>query len=435
MNIHRKATFLYVAIFSFCVMTFSCSNVFSETIQPGANAEWNRAEIIIMQPPSIADFWISIFPKGNGYDTPFDYPAARNELLNYIDKLNHNDIEVYTVENVLLDGTLDKDGNTIIGEKLNKLREFAKTFLDIKLKNVDAADVKEIVLYKNKAIASLSPDVLVKLILQNPVLTVTKDTKSISGFYCDYALEPLIDLFYTRDQVATTAKGIVVCKFAKGEVANEVKVVKFVLDKLGIEPIYEIQGGGSLEGGDLFMADGLAFIGEGLRTNAEGIIQLMDNDVLGVEKVVVVKDHLLEPAQMHLDTYFNIMAPNLAVMSVERMLEKDGGVCDSFASTVDVYELVNGAYVRKEKNRDFKDYLENELNYKVIPVSVKDQRALATNFLTIAPYRIVGPDGVSQEYKDALKKEGITAEWVDMTNIVRGFGAARCTTQPLVRTK
>jgi len=435
MNTSNKSKILFITTSLLCFFMLLCQTVFAKTLKPSATAEWNTAEVILMQPPSIADFWISIFPKGNGYDTPFDYLGARSELLNYIKVLRHDGIKVYTVENVLLEGTIDQHGKMIPGKKLNQLRTLAKHFLKIKTKDLNTKDQKEIDIYINKTIASLSPQVLVKLILQNPILIIKKDPKSISGFYTEYSLDPLIDLFYLRDQIITTPKGIVVGKFAKAEVSNETEVIKFVLKKLGIKPIYEIQGNGALEGGDFFMANGITFIGEGVRTNAEGIKQLMDHNVIGTKKVIVVKDHLLEPAQMHLDTYFNLIAPKLAVLSVERMLKKDGGVSNTWASTVDVYEFKNGHYVLTAKNKDFKEYLEKVLHYKVIPVSIKDQRALATNFLTIAPYKIVGPEGASQTYKNALKKAGVNATWVDMNNIVKGFGAARCTTQPIKRTK
>jgi len=70
--------------------------------------------------------------------------------------------------------------------------------------------------------------------------------------------------------------------------APETKIIKFVLKKLGITPIYEVKGGGRLEGGDYFSAGEIAFIGQGLRTNAEGVKQLLENRVFGTPLVAVV---------------------------------------------------------------------------------------------------------------------------------------------------
>ena len=383
-----------------------------------------------MQPPSVANFWTSIFPVGTGYATPFSQPQARKELLNYARVLSETGAKIYLVEDVLLEGTVDKNGNPLPGQKLTNLQDFAKEFLEISLEESAKGDAKSLDEYKDKAIRSLHPEALLQLIMQNPTITVRKDKLSITDFYSEYALEPLADLFYTRDQVITTAKGVVFGRFRTESAEKESSVVKFILNKLGVEPIYEITGEGTLEGGDFFMAGDTAFIGEGPRTNAEGVRQLLDNKVLGVDRLVVVQDHLMDPAQMHLDTYFNIAGPGLSVLSVERM---KGDNNNPVAATVDVYEMENGAYVQKENGRDFAEYLEEVLKYKVIPVSIPDQRALATNFLTVAPFKVVVPDGASQEYKDALRKAGVDATWVDMTNIVRGFGAAHCTTQGIYR--
>ena len=220
--------------------------------------------------------------------------------------------------------------------------------------------------------------------MQNPTITVKKDKLSITDYFSDYALEPLADLFYTRDQVITTAKGIVFGQFRTPSADKESSVVKFALAKLGVKPIYQVSGKGTLEGGDFFMAGDTAFVGQGPRTNDEGIRQLMEHKVLGVKRLVVVKDHLIDPAQMHLDTYFNIPGPGLCVLSVERMKGADN---NPKASTVVVYEMQNGKYVKTESGRDFQEYLIKVMKYKVIPVSIPDQRALATNFLAIAPLR------------------------------------------------
>ena len=46
----------------------------------------------------------------------------------------------------------------------------------------------------------------------------------------------------------------------------------------------------SLEGGDFITTGDVDFIGQGLRTNAEAITQLLENKVLCGKKLVVVKE-------------------------------------------------------------------------------------------------------------------------------------------------
>lgn len=45
------------------------------------------------------------------------------------------------------------------------------------------------------------------------------------------------------------------------------------------------------------------------------------------------------------------------------------------------------------------DLLRTTWKFKIIPVSVDDQHAYDINFLTPSKRKIVGVDGVSQEYK------------------------------------
>lgn len=82
---------------------------------------------------------------------------------------------------------------------------------------------------------------------------------------------------------------------------------------------------------------------------------------------------------------------------------------------------------------DFNTYLSDVAKVKVIPVSIEDQALYGINFLTTSRNQITGVDGVSQSYKDALQKEGVSARWIDFTNLKLGFGAAHCTTQVLER--
>jgi arginine deiminase len=42
-------------------------------------------------------------------------------------------------------------------------------------------------------------------------------------------------------------------------------------------------------------------------------------------------------------------------------------------------------------------------------------------------------DGVSQGYKDQLKRAGVDATWIDFRNMTGGYGAAHCVTQVLRR--
>lgn len=93
----------------------------------------------------------------------------------------------------------------------------------------------------------------------------------------------------------------------------------------------------------------------------------------------------------------------------------------------------DGRYGLTVQGTDFVDLLSNTWKFKIIPVSVDDQHAYGINFLTLSKRKIVGVDGVSQEYKQALANAGVTATWIDFTHMKQGYGAAHCTTQVLQR--
>ena len=190
------------------------------------------------------------------------------------------------------------------------------------------------------------------------------------------------------------------------------------------DPSTKLPGEGRLEGGDYFSAGNLAFIGQGLRTNAEGIRQILEHKVFGVPRVAVVKDAWNNQEEMHLDTYFNIISPKLAVLVDLRMDLPGKPAQRGMKSKVDVYELDGGRYKKKISDRDFQQYLEKDLGYKVIPVTRKDQKLYGINFLTVNSNRIMAIEGSSEAYKQALKANRVNATWMDFSALTSGYGAA-----------
>ena len=106
---------------------------------------------------------------------------------------------------------------------------------------------------------------------------------------------------------------------------------------------------------------------------------------------------------------------------------------DAGQSKVDVYELEDDGYKLKAANVEFQKFLEEEMGFKLIPVSRGNQLCYGVNFLTIAPNKILAIDGVSIEYKQTLKDARVDATWMDFHNLTGGYGATHCTTQVLLR--
>jgi arginine deiminase len=404
----------------------------SATVQAGARAEWDPAKMVLMHTPGEEILLGVVHPDAALFEKPFSLEEARRQHLDYIALLEQEGAVVHTVVQTLLAGTIDEDGRTLQGPALNELREFAARFLVYDTARLAPEVRKRQEQYKHEVLAALSPTELVAIILQQPTVHL-HPTNTNTGFSATYKSSPVMNLYFCRDQVITTAKGVVVARMNSPQRFVETEIIKFVLGKLGIEPIYEVTGKGRLEGGDYFSAGDIAFIGQGLRTNAEGVRQLLDNQVFGLPRVAVVKDFWEDQEEMHLDTFFNIINPKLAALVDLRMRLPGREPDPMMVPLVDLYELQDGVYVKTMTDRNFQDFMEQDLGYTLIPASREDQIRYGLNFLTVHSDRILAIDGVSETYKQRLRDHGVDATWMDFGALTSGYGAAHCTTQVLVR--
>ena len=240
-----------------------------------------------------------------------------------------------------------------------------------------------------------------------------------------------MNLYFTRDQSITTPRGHVICQINSTQRSPEADIIELCYKHLGKAPILHITGEGRLEGGDYFPAGNMAIIGCGMRTNDEGIRQLMEADAFGHDTIVVVRDHKFWQMQMHLDTYFNIIDKDLCTLCGSRLYAKPD---DPEYLTCDIYTRPAGTkeYTLAESNRPFVDFI-RENGFQIIPINHQDEMHYANNFLTIAPRHIMAVGGQSEELHSALADAGVTAEWIPLENLIKGYGAAHCMTQVLQR--
>jgi len=128
-----------------------------------------------------------------------------------------------------------------------------------------------------------------------------------------------MNIMYMRDQTITTNQGIIITKMNSEQRILEHKLIKFVYKILDVPILYEVKKPGLLEGGDYIPHENFDFICEGLRTNSDAISQLLDNNLFDKEYVVVVKDKWKNQQQMHLDTFFNILSKDKALLVDNRI--------------------------------------------------------------------------------------------------------------------
>ncbi len=407
--------------------------------QVGCAAEWLKPTDILMHTPQQELFAGVIHPEAALFERAFSIAGAAAEHRAYIALLRQHGARVHTVVETLLAGTVDKRGRPLPGPALDELRACAAEFLTIDAATLSAEEQAEQKAYAQKTLQKLDPHELVQIILQCPTVHLRKSEVANTRYAASYEVAPVMNLYFCRDQQITTAQGVVIGCMNSEQRRIETTIMAFVLRKLGIAPIYQVEGDGRLEGGDFIPAGDTALIGQGLRTNAEGVRQLLAHKVFGVGRVVVVKEPWHNQDQMHLDTYFNLISPKLAVLVEERMDIRDAAgqitkpARPDRRCKVDVYELRGDAYVRTTTDGDFQEFLEKQMGLRLIPVSNDDQLKYGINFLCIGPNRLLGIDGVSAEYKRRLRDAGVNVTWMDFGNLTGGYGAAHCVTQVLHR--
>ena len=385
--------------------------------------------IILMHEPTDELFLGVIHPDAALFSDYFDIELAAKEHEAYRKALEKVGAKVLTVREILLEGTLTKEGRPIEGKELSELRAFASKFLTYNTSKIpEEAKAQE--RYKRMIIDRANPKDLVKMIMLQPEI-VLNYTESNTGFAATYIQRPIMNIFFMRDQMISTAKGIVIGRMNSAQRQLECEIAEFCLNKIGFPPIYHITGENAyLEGGDFLPFGDYAFIGNGLRTTQEAIDQLMENDLLGCNKVVVVKDVWDEQEQMHLDTYFNIIDRDLCTLSEDRYLAAKS---DSQYLKIDIWERENAnePYRKAFSDISFVDFIEDELKMKVIPIQRADELTYANNFLTVAPRKIMAVAGQSVELQDAFKTNFVDVTWVPLSNLTKGYGAAHCMTQIL----
>lgn len=378
--------------------------------------EWDRATAILMHTPAEELFDGVIHPYAGLFEYYFDVDRAAEEHRGYIEALEKNGIEVYTVRELL---------NKV---PIEKLRLYAMETLTYDISHLEGVgDVEaESEQYRRYVIGEMSRADLIRCILLRPTVTLY-NTDNNTGVEAVYSHQPLMNLYFTRDQSITTPRGHIISQMNSSQRAFETEIITLCYEQLGVKPILAISGDGRLEGGDYLRGDDISFIGCGMRTNIEAIKQIMDADAFGHNTIAVVHDHKRWQMQMHLDTYFNIIDSDLCTLVESRYYAKEG---DAEWVTVDLYTRKSGEkeYTLTQRNIPFVEFLQSK-GFKIIPIKLEDELHYANNYLTIAPRHIMAVGNQSEALQEAFKRHGVHVEWIPLETLIKGYGAAHCMTQ------
>ena len=287
--------------------------------------------------------------------------------------------------------------------------------------------------YIRMSLSKLDKASLIDLILLHPKVTIDADNSSSGFHYSQIPLSPLANLTFTRDQQITTAKGVVIGRFGAIQRLAENQLMKQVWPKIGVNPVGEIRSPGTLEGGDFMpVTKDLAMLGVGLRTNWDAAKQLMERDLLGTKRFVVVDDQVDKDQQrMHLDTFFNFCSEDMCVC-VDAIAEDNERY---LRTAVEFVRRDDGTYA-KESEMPFGQWLKKE-GYKVVKASFKQQEGYFLNLVHL------GKDGagrnrllaINPEVESCIKRAGYQGDvyTIDFSPITTMYGGAHCATQILRR--
>lgn len=385
-------------------------------------SEYAKAGAILMYTPGAELFDGVIHPDAGLYEGYFDIDKAADEHRNYISMLEAQGCTVHTVAQTLLSMPHDR------------LVALAEQSLSYDVSNLPPDARQAQAAYKEKVLASMCKGDLIRTIITRPTV-ILRQSGINTGFTAQYVHEPLMNMYFLRDQSITTPKGHIMCRMNSAQRAPEVDIIEACYEQLGEPAIYRVSGRDSyLEGGDYIPFGTMSLIGQGLRTSREAIDELLENDCFAHDTVVVVKDHWKDQYQMHLDTYFNVIDRDLCTLCFNRYDAEDEN--DINYLTMDMY--VRGAGCNgyrldeAQSGKGFKEFLESR-GVKIIRISREDADHYANNFLTIDARHIMSVAGQSKDLEAEYEKHGVRVEWVPLDNLIGGYGAAHCMTQVLRR--
>lgn len=219
------------------------------------------------------------------------------------------------------------------------------------------------------------------------------------------AVAASLDALYLHDPVIVCDRGAILGRMGKAARAPEPEAAGATLQDLGVPVLGRITGAGQLEGGDVLWVDERTLaVGQGYRTNAEGVRQL--KELLGdlVDEVVPVPlPHWTGPDDcLHLMSFISIVDVNLAV----------------------VYSRLMPV--------PFRQWLLAR-GFALVEVPDNEYDSFACNVLAVGPRQCVMLSG-NPETQRRLEQAGAEVYTFDGHDIcLKGTGGPTCLTRPFLR--
>ena len=366
--------------------------------------------------------------------------VAQAEHDEFVQILRDNDVKVYYLEDLMAE-TLDfnpeikkkflKQFIEEAGVNTPKYRDLVFEYL------MSIEDSKEFVLKTMEGIQIYELDREKRVMEKSLVDLVTDET--------DFIVEPMPNLYFTRDPFASVGNGVVLNKMYSVTRNRETIYAEYIFNyhpkfKDQLEKYYDRYYDWHIEGGDVLnLNEHILAVGISQRTEAGAIDKLAKNLFKNPNCKIdtVLAFNIPESrAFMHLDTVFT-------QIDVDKFTYHPG-----IMKTLQVFEITEGNDPNSDEDlnvKEINDSLENILSHylglqvTLIPCAGGDDVAAqreqwndGTNTLCVAPGVVVvyNRNNITNEY---LRSHGIKVIEMSSAELSRGRGGPRCMSMPLRR--
>jgi N-dimethylarginine dimethylaminohydrolase len=214
-----------------------------------------------------------------------------------------------------------------------------------------------------------------------------------------------LDSIYARDAVCVSNRGAILCGMGKSERRGEPEAAARCFEQAGIPVAGRIEGEGRLEGGDVVVLDARTVaVGQGYRTNAEGIRQF--RQILGDEVDEIVPVPL---------PHWNGQEDVLHLMSLISPVDIDLSLVYSRLLSVPFRQWLRARGV------------------ELLEVPDEEFSTMGCNVLALAPGRCLMLEGNPRTRRllEGAGCEVLTYEGKEIS--LKGSGGPTCLTRPLLR--
>ena len=214
-----------------------------------------------------------------------------------------------------------------------------------------------------------------------------------------------LDSIYTHDPCVISNGGVILCTMGKEARMPESKAMGVYFESIGVPILGRIESPGTLEGGDVVWVDERTVaIGEGYRSNAEGIRQFK----------ILLSDHV--------DNMISVPLPHWT------------GPADCLHLMSNISPIDHDLYLVYSRLLPvpFRQYLLHR-KIKLIEVPDEEYDSMGCNVLAISPRKVIMLEGNPITQK-RLENEGVDVHTYDGSEIsLKGAGGPTCLTRPFLR--